>query len=590
MTQAFYRKWRPQKWEEVVSQEHVVQTLRNAVRTGRIGHAYLMAGPRGTGKTTTARLLAKALNCLAEDTAARPCDECAHCQAINAGRFMDLIEIDAASNTSVDDVRELRDKINFSPSQGRVKVYIIDEVHMLSTAAFNALLKTLEEPPPHAIFILATTEVHKIPATVLSRCQRYEFRRIPVSEIVKHLRAMSKEEKLDVEEEALQLIARQATGAMRDAISLLDQLASTGEKVTLKEAQIVLGTATSGMVIDLMRAVLEKDAARGMEVIHESLDSGTDARQFARQVVDYLRSLLLVRMGNADQVDATPEQRKEMVETARQFEVGQLLETIRLFNAAATDTRASWHPGLGLELALAESLAPKEVMVQQVVQPAQPAVKTAPTRQTPVEDSMPPNVLYQSNTTAPARQPAAQPARPAKTEAQMEEPPDMFEDAPVAAQKPAQQASQAAGKPASQPQASQQKQASAAQPQEQAPQAGSGKTVTLQDVMQNWQRIKQAVKNENSLSAAALNSSRPLQIKDGILILGFLSEVVKSKMETEENIKILRKALQSILGATLGIRCIVTGARSASPGDLDVDGDGVVGTALNLGGKIAFEE
>ena len=584
MTQAFYRKWRPQKWEEVVSQEHVVQTLRNAVRTGRIGHAYLMAGPRGTGKTTTARLLAKALNCLAEDQANRPCDECEHCKAINAGRFMDLIEIDAASNTSVDDVRELRDKINFSPSQGRCKVYIIDEVHMLSTAAFNALLKTLEEPPPHAIFILATTEVHKIPATVLSRCQRYEFRRIPVGEIVKHLRAMAKEEKLEVEEEALQLIARQATGAMRDAISLLDQLASTGEKVTLKEAQVVLGTATSGMVIDMIQAVLAKDAASGMEVIHDALDSGTDARQFARQVVDYLRSLLLVRLGNADQVDATPEQRKEMLDTARQFEVGQLLETIRLFNSAATDTRSSWHPGLGLELALAESIAPREVVVQQVAQaPASVSQASAPARP-PVERQA-----------APVSQPAA--ARPARTEQPdpaMEEPPD-FEELSAPAQKPTQQ-NQPAARPNQQAPAGQKPATpaqSARQPESQPSAqvaAGSGKTVTLQEVTQNWQRIKQAVKNENSLSAAALNSSRPMQIKEGILILGFQSEVVKSKMETEENIKILRKALQSILGATLGIRCIVANARAGSAGDLDVDGDGMVGTALNLGGKIAFEE
>lgn len=173
MTQALYRKWRPRRWEEVVGQEHIVQTLRNAVASEHLAHAYLFAGPRGTGKTTAARLLAKAANCLYPDLSSRPCDQCDHCQALNAGRFLDLIEIDAASNTSVDDVRSLRDKINFSPNQGQYKVYVIDEVHMLSTAAFNALLKTLEEPPAHAIFILATTEIHKIPATVLSRCQRH---------------------------------------------------------------------------------------------------------------------------------------------------------------------------------------------------------------------------------------------------------------------------------------------------------------------------------------------------------------------------------------------------------------------------------
>ncbi|MCK5053000.1 MAG: DNA polymerase III subunit gamma/tau, partial [Anaerolineales bacterium] len=245
MTHALYRKWRPQRWDEVVGQEHIIRTLRNAVRGNRVAHAYLFAGPRGTGKTTTARLLAKAVNCLADSPADRPCGECELCTEVAQGSFLDLIEIDAASNTSVDDVRDLRDKINFSPNRGRYKVYIIDEVHMLSTAAFNALLKTLEEPPEHAIFILATTEVHKIPATVLSRCQRHEFRQLPVATILDYLRPKIEEEEFNIEESALELIARQATGSLRDAISLLDQLGSTGENVTLDYAEVVLGTAAS---------------------------------------------------------------------------------------------------------------------------------------------------------------------------------------------------------------------------------------------------------------------------------------------------------------------------------------------------------
>lgn len=358
MSQSLYRKWRPITWEQVIGQEHVIQTLRNAVVADRVAHAYLFAGPRGTGKTTTARILAKAVDCLDGDPARRPCNECEYCEAVNQGRFLDLIEIDAASNTSVDDVRDLRERINFSPNQGRYKVYIIDEVHMLSTAAFNALLKTLEEPPQHAIFVLATTEVHKIPATVLSRCQRHEFRRIPVKEIIDSLERLANDEHIKAEPEALSLVARQATGSMRDAISLLDQLASAGESVTLQLAQDVLGTATSQMVFEVIEAMLQRQSAPGLEAIHRSLDSGADPRQFARQIVEYLRNLLLVAMGNASQVDATAEVRSQMARHAQALPVNELLRVIQAFNQAATELRSSWQPALPLEMAFVEAISP----------------------------------------------------------------------------------------------------------------------------------------------------------------------------------------------------------------------------------------
>src|SRR5512147_1565813 len=356
MTQALYRKYRPKNWDEVVGQDHIVQTLKNAIAADRVAHAYLFAGSRGTGKTTLARLLAKAVNCTNPDPTKRPDNECDNCKAVNENRFLDLIEIDAASNTSVDDVRDLRDKINFSPSQGKYKIYIIDEVHMLSTAAFNALLKTLEEPPPHAIFVLATTEIHKIPATVLSRCQRHEFRRVPVDEIVKQLKVIAQAEKIQADDDALIQIARQSAGGMRDAISLLDQLASMGGKITLALAQTVLGTATSQTVLDVVSSVMDHDPAHGLETIHKALDAGADPRSLARQIVEYLRGLMLIQMGNTNQVEATADVKKQMQAHARSFSTSDVLRMMKAFNTAATDMRGGWQPSLSLELALAEVL------------------------------------------------------------------------------------------------------------------------------------------------------------------------------------------------------------------------------------------
>jgi DNA polymerase-3 subunit gamma/tau len=539
MTQALYRKWRPHKWEEVVAQEHIVQTLRNAIASERVGHAYLFSGPRGTGKTTTARLLAKAVNCLAENLAERPCDECKNCQAVNENRFLDLIEIDAASNTSVEDIRDLRDKINFSPSEGRYKVYIIDEVHMLSTAAFNALLKTLEEPPAHAIFILATTEVHKIPATVLSRCQRHEFRRIPVMEIVGTLKKLCKEEKITADEDALIVIARQSTGAMRDAISLLDQLASTGEKITLELAQQVLGTATNQLVVDLFSAVQQKDAAAGLATIHAALDRGSDPRQFARQMVDYLRNLLLTKMGNETQVDATKEQKTLMKTLAQSSETDDLLEWIRLFNLAINDIRTSWQPGLALEVALVQAIEGTGARSNHVAVP----VKTAPVAAKPAIQDLP--------TAAVVRTP-----EPVKTSEQTPEVPVETATAPASSTK-----------------------------------ATTGETVSVQRIQEAWPAIRAEVKHILPQTEALLNSHKSLQIKDGVLLIGFASEMLRSKMDTPDNLAIARNALKKVLGQEIQVQCTVVSGRAAStPTDLGVDADGIVGAALNLGGKLIHKE
>lgn len=533
MAHALYRKWRPQRWDEVAGQEHIIQTLRNAIKSERVAHAYLFAGPRGTGKTSTARLLAKAVNCLAASLEERPCGTCEHCLAIAEGTFLDLIEIDAASNTSVDDVRDLRDRINFAPNKGRFKVYIVDEVHMLSTAAFNALLKTLEEPPAHAIFILATTEVHKIPATVLSRCQRHEFRRLPLTTIQEFLSARVEQEGIAVDRAALDLIARQATGSLRDAISLLDQLSSTGEAVTRAYAEVILGTAPHEAVGSVIDAITERQVGNGLAAINEAIDRGTDPRQLARQIVDYLRDLLLIQMNSIELLDRPADQSQRMEQQAAILERGAILTGIKAFSQAASERRTIWQASLPLELALLETAGMGR---------ERPISQIDPSPNNPQSEMEKP--------TPPARKP------PPQTRA-------------------------------SEIEASRIKAA--------APPAELSGTITFEQVLGNWREVLQAARSRDPRVQALLNSCRPLGIEGSALVIGFSSDLLREKMEKEHNLRVAIKALEQVFGDSLAIRCVLTESWQATADETHAPPPmaekGMVATALReLGAQVVDVE
>src|SRR5215216_549614 len=357
-SQALYRRYRSQTFSELIGQEHIVQTLRNALAEGRIAHAYLFTGPRGVGKTTVARLLAKAVNCAAAQEL-RPCGECQSCQAIADGRAVDVIEMDAASHTSVEDAREIIERVQFRPTSGEYKVYIIDEVHMLSTAAFNALLKTLEEPPPHALFVLATTEVHKVPSTILSRCQRFTFNRHTVAATALHLHGIATEEQFALEPGVAEAIARAATGSMRDALSVLDQLMSYGSgTITLDKVRGLIGATEAQEVAALVDALIGGDLAGALRAIAGVAAQGADLRQFTRDLVERLRALMLLKAGgDRELIDVTDDDLAALEHQAAAGELGALLHWVKLFSGLDHQLRTSAYGQLPLELAIVEAIA-----------------------------------------------------------------------------------------------------------------------------------------------------------------------------------------------------------------------------------------
>lgn len=523
------------RFEDVIGQEHITRTLRNSLKSGRVRHAYLFSGPRGTGKTTTARLLAKAVNCAEADPGQRPCNSCAACRAVNEGRYLDLIEIDAATHTGVDDVRDLRDKVAFAPGEGNYKVYIIDEVHRFTGNAFDALLKTLEEPPPHAVFVLATTEIDKVPATIRSRCLPFEFRRVAVQAVADHLQSIANAENLRIERQALELIARQGTGSVRDSISLLDQIVTDpDEEITLELAQDVLGTASSEAVRALLDALVAQDAAAGLDIINRAVDAGSDPRQFGQQIVEQLRNLLLTKTSGADLVVGTEEERQRYQAQADGLSLALLLHALRKFNEALGDDLGSWQPQLGLELALVESLP---VTGDETARAAAPVVQAASESDLPAPASA---------ATSPAPSPpAGQPK------------------APLPESGPSTEAAEEATAPP------------------------APATLTLEQVRDRWDDVRQTVAQQGrSVIPAMLEHVQVHDLRGDLVILGTRRNF-HVRLNTPDAREKLEQALEGLFGRPLRVR---VQSIEADPGDGQIDPDDpLVASALAMGARVSVQ-
>ncbi len=515
----------------------MTQTLLNALKNNNISHAYLFCGPRGTGKTSTGRILAKAINCL-DNGRGEPCNTCDMCRAITEDRAMDVIEIDAASNRGIDDVRELREKVNYAPSQARRKVYIIDEFHMLTKEASNALLKTLEEPPPHVVFVLATTESHKVMATILSRCQHFDFHRLSRADVVNQLKKIAFAENISIDTQSLQLIARSTTGSLRDAENLLQQLTTYfGSSISFQQVQTTLGITGDWRAKEIVKNIIQNDLTKGMAALNAVNNDGLDLRQFNREMVEYLRNLLLIKTGAADAVDLTEEDIAELKQIANQASLEQVLNAVKLFGQISLGNDNSILP---LELALVDCyLANTQGKSES---PASPETRmTAP----------------KPGTTPPAR-PVSRPAAAAPSQASHEAHPTYSspsgekkspkESPPAPVSKEGTVDRSAEESPSTLPPAI-----------KEAPPQTPSLSSDIERLRLNWQQLLENVpanlKRTNAV-AYLRSGGKPVSIENETVVLSLKYDIHKSHMEKPENQKVAEKIISDFLGYPCKIRCV----------------------------------
>jgi len=567
-TQALYNKWRGQVFADILGQDHITKTLRNQIRAGRVGHAYLFTGMRGTGKTSTARIMAKAVNCVGE-TDDPPCNRCHMCRSITEGRSLDLIEIDGASNRGIDEIRQLRETVAFAPSEGRYKVYVIDEVHMLTNEAFNALLKTLEEPPPHVIFILCTTAPHRLPDTVLSRCQRFDFRRAPLPLILKKLRMICEHENIAIELDALEFVARRATGSFRDAESLLDQLASYSdgtEEITLDQVHSILGTVSSTLVNRLALSMIRADLPTGLRTINEAIDNGAEPRQFLKEIIDHLRALLLVKVGGSDDRHTLTDKGLGDLAGGQSFSLGSLIRAIKLFNEAASGLRYAVQPQLPLEMAFVEAALQSEAAS------GRPELAEAlPTKKPLSEASRVEKVVTQPQTQKARDKAAEAPVVAVVGLASSGEgaPPDTTADGPALGQQVVGQHTSSVpptgdtGSDAPIP-SGDQGGAPVATEEAGPDDKASAQTMTLGQVRDRWNEVLAHVRPLSRRVEALLRDTQPAGVRGDLVTVACDSPFHHDVLSEDKARQIVRQALSDVLGVSCRVRYVLRSLQSGT--------------------------